>query len=59
MSSLLNVSKASNKPEEFSLRDIKVFADNKEHNWFKRAHIGLYLGISHIITLTSKLLEED
>ena len=59
MPSLLNVSNASNKPEEFSLKDIKVFADNKEQNWFKRAHIGQYLGIARIITSTSKLLEED
>ena len=36
MSSLLN---ASSKPEEFSLKDIEVLVDNKEQNWFKRAHI--------------------
>ena len=58
MSSLLNFSNDS-KPEEFSLKDIEVLADNKEQSWFKRAHIGQYLGIARIITLTSKLSEED
>ena len=32
MSSLLNVSNDSSKPEEFSLKDIEVLADNKEQN---------------------------
>ena len=60
MSSLLNISDdASRKPEEFSLTDIEVLVDNKEQNWFKRAHIGRYLGIARIITSTSKLSEED
>ena len=59
MSSLLNASNGSSKPEEFSLNDIEVVADNKEQNWFKRAHIGQYLGITCVITLTSKLSEED
>ena len=58
-SSLLNVSNGSSKPEEFGLSDIEVLADNKEQNWFKREHIGQYLGIAHIITLTSKLSEKD
>ena len=40
MSSLLNVSNASSKPEEFSLKDIEVLVDCEEQNWFKRAHIG-------------------
>ena len=39
MSSLLNVSNGS-KSEEFNLKDIGVRIDNKEQNWFKRAHIG-------------------
>ena len=38
--SLLNVSDASSKSEEFRLNDIEVLADDKEQNWFKRAHIG-------------------
>ena len=59
MSSLLNVSNASNKPEEFSLKDIEVFVNSKEQNWFKRAHVGQYLGIAHIITSTNKLSEKD
>ena len=40
MSSLLNVSNDIGKPEEFSFKDIEVLVDNKEQNWFKRAHTG-------------------
>ena len=58
MSSLLNVSNDS-KSEEFNLKDIEVLVDNKEQNWFKRAHIGQYLRIAHIITSTTKLSEQD
>ena len=43
MSFELNVSNDSSKPEEFSLKDTEVILDNKEQNWFKRAHIGRYL----------------
>ena len=39
MPSLLNVSNDS-KPDEFSLKDIEVFVDSEEQNWFKRAHVG-------------------
>ena len=35
MSSLLNVFNGRSKSEEF----IEVLVDNKEQNWFKRAHI--------------------
>ena len=35
-----------------------MFVDNKGENWLKRAHIGQYLGIAHIITLTAKLSGE-
>ena len=59
MSSVLYASNDSSKPEEFSLKDIEVLVDNKEQNWFKRAHIGRYLGIAHIIRSTAKLSEED
>ena len=41
MSSLLN---GSSKPEEFSLNDIEVLVDNKGQDWFKRAHVEIYLG---------------
>ena len=58
MSFLLNVLNAS-KPEEFSIKGIEVLVDNKEQNWLKRAHIGRYLGISRVITLTIKLPGED
>ena len=36
-----------------------MLVDSEEQNWFKRAHIGQYLGIAHIITSSSKLSEED
>ena len=57
-SSLLNDA-VYRKPEEFNLDDIEVIVDKKEQNWFKRAHIGRYLGIACIITSTAKLSEED
>ena len=51
MSSLLNISNGNiSKSEEFNFKDIEVLVDNKEQNWFKRAHIRRYLGIAHIIT---------
>ena len=50
MSSLLNVSNASNEPEESSLKDIEVFVDSEEQNWFKRAHVEKCLGLKHIDT---------
>ena len=56
MSSLLNT---SSKPKEFSLKDIELLVDNKEQNWFKRAHTGQYLGTAIIITSTAELPEED
>ena len=59
MSSVLNDFKGSGKPEEFSLKGIEVLVDNREQNWFKRAHIGQFLGITRIITSTAKLSEED
>ena len=48
MSSLLNVSNANSKPEEFSLKDIEVFLDSEEQNWFKRAAVVKILGIENI-----------
>ena len=59
MSSLLNVSNASNESEVFSLKEIEVLVDSGDQNWFKRAHIGQYLGIACIITSTAKLSEEE
>ena len=50
MSSLLNVSNASDESEVFSLKEIEVLVDSEDQNWFKRAHIGQYLGIACIIT---------
>ena len=59
MSSLLNVSNASKKSEEFSLKDIEVFVDSKEQNWFKRTHMNIFLGLVHIHRSTTRLADED
>ena len=59
MSSLLNVSNVSNESEEFSLKDIEAIVDSKEQNWFKRAHVGKFLGIVNIRRSTAKLADED
>ena len=51
ISSLLNVSNgSSSKIEEFILKNIEVFVDSKKQNWFKRGHIGKFLGIHDIWT---------
>ena len=55
MSSLLNVSNASNKCEEFSLKDIEMFVESEEQNWFKQAHVGKFLGIEKIRTSLNDL----
>ena len=47
--SLLNVSSAINKPEEFSLNDIEVVVDSEGENWLKRVHVGKYLGLAKIL----------
>ena len=59
MSSLLNVSNASKKYEEFSLKDIEVFVDSNEQNWFKRTHMNIFLGLVHIHRSTTRLADED
>ena len=46
ISSVLNVSNGTSKAEEFSLKDSEVLADSEEQNWFKRAHVGKFLGLS-------------
>ena len=48
MSSAMNVSNASSKPEEFNLKDIGMLVDSEEQNCFKRAHVGKFLGLSQI-----------
>ena len=58
MSSVLNVLNGS-KLEELSLNNIEVLIDSRDQRWFKRAHIGRYLGIARVITSTAKLSEED
>ena len=59
MSPLLNVSNDNSKPEEFNIKDIEVLVDNKEQNWFKRAHVGKFLGIVNIRRSTAKPANED
>ena len=50
MSSLFNISNGSSKSEEFNLKDIEVLVESEEQNWFKRAHVGKFLGLKHIDT---------
>ena len=50
MSSLLNVSNANSKLDEFSLKDIEVLVDSEEQNWFKRAYVRTFLGLEGIRT---------
>ena len=50
MSVVLNVSNDSYKPQEFSMKDIEMLVDSEEQNWFKRAHVGKFLGIEDIRT---------
>ena len=50
MSFVINVSNANSKLEKFSLKDIKLFLDSKEQNWFKQTHVGKFLGIENIRT---------
>ena len=50
MFSLLNVSNASSKLEEFNLNDIEVVVDSEEQNLFKRTHFRKFLGLKHIDT---------
>ena len=42
-----------------AFKDIEVFVDNREQNWFKRAHVGKFLGIVNIHRSTAKLASED
>ena len=56
---MLNVSNASNEPEEFNLKDIEVLLDSNEQNWFKRAHVAKYLRIVNIRRSTAKLADND
>ena len=37
-------------PEEFSLKDIEAIVHSEEQNWFKRTHVGKFLGIEEIRT---------
>ena len=50
MSSVLNVSNDSSKPQELSIKDIEMLVDSEEQNWFKRAHVGKVLGPEDIRT---------
>ena len=46
----MNASNANSKPEEFGLKDTEVLVDSEEQNWFKRAHVGKFLGLKHTDT---------
>ena len=59
MSSLLNVSNDSSRPRKFRFKGIEVFVDSREQNWFKRAHVGKYLGIEHIRTSLNDLEKHE
>ena len=50
MSSVLNVSNDSRKSKELSFKDIEVFVDSEEQDWFKRAHVGKFLELEDIWT---------
>ena len=58
-SSLLNVSNGTNKSEEFSLKDIEVLIDSEGKNWFKRAHVGKFLGLAKILISVEGLDTEE
>ena len=47
---MLNVSNGSSKSEGFNLNTIEVLVDSEEQNWFKRTHVGTFLGLKHIDT---------
>ena len=55
MSSVLNVSNDSSKSKEFNLNDIEVLVDSEEQNWFKRSHVGKFLGLKLIDTSVGDL----
>ena len=59
MSSFLNVSNTSSKSEEFNLNDIELIVDSEEQNWFKRTHMGKFLGLVYIHRSRAKLAYED
>ena len=55
MSYVLNVSNPNSKPQELSLKDIEVIVDSEEQTWFKRAHVGKFLGLGSIRTSLNDL----
>ena len=59
MSSVLNVSNDSGKHQGFSIKDTEMFVYSKEQVWFKRAHVGKFLGLLHIHRSTSRLADKD
>ena len=46
---------SSLKSKEFNLKAIEVDVDSEEQHWFKRAHVGEYLGLVYIHRSTAKL----
>ena len=59
MFSVLNASNDSSKSEEFSLKDIEIFVDSEEQNWFKRAHEVKFLGLEDIRTSLNGLKKRE
>ena len=50
MFSVLNISNAKSKPEEFRIKDIEMLVASEEQNWFKSAHVGTLVGLEDIRT---------
>ena len=55
MTFVLNVSNDNSKHDEFSIKDIEVSVDTEKQNWFKRTHVGKFLGIETIRTSLNDL----
>ena len=55
MTFVLNVSNNNSKHDEFSIKDIEVSVDTEKQNWFKRTHVGKFLGIENIRTSLNDL----
>ena len=55
MSFVLNLSHDNSNPNEFSIKDIEVSVDSEKRNWFKRTHVGKFLGTENIRTSLNDL----
>ena len=50
---------SSRKFKEFNFKDIEMLVNEKQQPWFKKAHVGKFLGISNTHTSTTKLGQYD